>query len=558
MDPRCEELTKLADHLFEKKKNILPLWQEIADNFYPQRADFTSQRCVGRDFASNLTTSYPILAHRELSTTFSSMLRPEGQDWFFVGTNKEEQEDNEAKRWLERATKIQRRAMYDTKARFQKATSQADADFAAFGQTVISVEVARDGATMLYRTWHLRDVCWDENYDNSVGRIFRRWEPTAYSLIQEFADKVHVKVKEKVGTKQFETVNCLHAIIPADLYKFPEPDANNPKQLKKHPKHPYISVYIDRDNNHIMLEEGVLTQRYVIPRWQLVSGSQYAFSPATVCALPDARLIQATTLSLLEAGEKAANPPMVATSEVIRSDLQLFAGGVTWADAEYDERLGEVLRPISQDYSGFPLGMELRNDTRDMIAKAFYLDKLNLPNAAQGDMTAYEVGQRIQEYIRNALPLFGPVEVEYNGAVCEMTFTEMMARGGFGPLNEIPEVLSEAEISFRFESPLRQAIGKQKGQMWLEAKTLLADVSALDSGAVAMLDARVALRDALDGIGIPADWVRSEDAMQEIDQAQAAQQQQEQMTQQIMAGGAAAEQVGKAGVQLNAMQQGPQ
>jgi hypothetical protein len=50
---------------------------------------------------------------------------------------------------------------------------------------------------------------------------------------------------------------------------------------------------------------------YVIPRWQTVSGSQYAYSPATVAALPDARLIQAMTLTFFEAGEKATNPPMV-------------------------------------------------------------------------------------------------------------------------------------------------------------------------------------------------------------------------------------------------------
>jgi hypothetical protein len=42
-------------------------------------------------------------------------------------------------------------------------------------------------------------------------------------------------------------------------------------------------------------------------------------------------------------------------------------------------------------------------------------------------MTAYEVGQRIQEYIRGALPLFEPMEMEYNGALCERTFEILQA-----------------------------------------------------------------------------------------------------------------------------------
>jgi hypothetical protein len=38
-------------------------------------------------------------------------------------------------------------------------------------------------------------------------------------------------------------------------------------------------------------------------------------------------------------------------------------------------------------------------------------------------MTAYEVGQRVQEYIRNALPIFEPMEMEYNAALCDESST---------------------------------------------------------------------------------------------------------------------------------------
>ena len=48
---------------------------------------------------------------------------------------------------------------------------------------------------------------------------------------------------------------------------------------------------------------------YVIPRWQTISGSQYAVSPAAVCALPDARLLQSMALILLEAGESRLTRP---------------------------------------------------------------------------------------------------------------------------------------------------------------------------------------------------------------------------------------------------------
>ena len=38
--------------------------------------------------------------------------------------------------------------------------------------------------------------------------------------------------------------------------------------------------------------------------------------------------------------------PEIAQTDMIKSDLELWEGGTTWVDAEYDERLGERLRPV--------------------------------------------------------------------------------------------------------------------------------------------------------------------------------------------------------------------
>src|SRR5258706_6512807 len=112
-------------------------------------------------------------------------------------------------------------------------------------------------------------------------------------------------------------------------------------------------------------------------------------------------------------------PPLVAAQDVVRSDVSIYAGGITWVDAEYDERLGEALRPlITTSGEGLKHGFEMIKDAREQLAEAFYLNKLALPPPDR-DMTAYETGQRIQEWIRQALPLFEPMEVEYNGVLCD-------------------------------------------------------------------------------------------------------------------------------------------
>jgi hypothetical protein len=513
------ELITAGDRLFGKRGSLMEFFQTIAEQFNPAGADFTTPRQLGEDYAADLMTSYPLLVARELTDTFSTMLRPSDKEWASMYV--ENLQDYDGKAWLEWATKLQRRAMYDRAAQFIVATKEGDRDFGLFGQAVITVELMPDRSSLLYRNWHLRDVAWADGISGAVECVHRKWNtPTAWELARLFgAHRLHESVRRQLepGKDPYCEVRCRHIVMPADMY---------------HGEHkfrtPLVSIYLDVDNEHIIEVTGQRVNPYVIPRWQRLKGTQYACSPATVCALPEARLLQAMTFTLLEAGEKATNPPMVATQEMIRGDINVMAGGVTWVSADYDERTGEVLRPLVQDKSGLPLGIELQARSEAMLRQAFYLDKLDLPVRGP-EMTAYEVGQRVQQYIRNALPLFEPVEVDYNGGLCERTFEVLLMNGGFGPPDSIPPSLSGENIDFKFISPLREAVEKQKGQTFLEAGQLITTAVGLDPSAGTVMDASEALRDALSGIGVPTTWTRSREAVAAAAEAEAQQAQAQQL-----------------------------
>lgn len=511
-----QDMLDLSNQLLSGRDNLLAHWQDIADQFYPERADFTRTRTLGEDFADHLTTSYPILARRELGDTFSSMLRPKDRDWFYLDTE-DDADDRDGKAWLEMAALKQRKAMYDRQSGFVRATKQADHDYAAFGQAVISAELARDRTRLLFRNWHLRDVAWRENAEMQIDTVVRKWSPTVTDLDAIFGNKAHSKIREAIRRNQpYDKIDCLHIVIPS---------AGKYRQ-------PFRSIYIDKTNNHIMEDVGSWSMIYIIPRWQTVSGSQYAHSPAVVAAMPDARTLQAVSLTLLEAGELYTGPPMVAVQDAIRGDIDLRSRGITWVDAQYDERLGEVLRPLTQDMRGYPVGADMRESIREMIAEAFYLNKLSLPPAGGREMTAFEVSQRVQEFIRTTLPLFEPVEDDYNGAICDAAFDLGMRNGLFGPLDMIPKSLRGRNVQFRFVSPLSEAREREKASRWMETRELLLSAAELDPRAPMMLNVQVAVRDALDGSGTPAKWLRSEQEVEDMtremeeQQAQAAQIQQ--------------------------------
>lgn len=543
-----KKLRELADELFAKKQPLTSLHQEIAENFYPERADFTLKRSLGTDFAANLMSSYPIQCRRELGNSFSTILRPTAKPWFHTRRRYVDKEtSSDVRAYLEWFEETQRRAMYDRWALFTRATKEGDNDYAAFGQCAISTEFAPgsvyEPAHLLYRAWHLRDMAWQENEQGRIGFVARRWNPTAQTAVRLWKDKLDEKVRELESKEPFAEVHVVHIVCDAQMY---DDKTDRPRW----------SIWYDMDHDKLIEAIPIWHRHYTIPRWQTVSGSQYSYSPATVCALPDARLLQAMTFTLLEAGEKATSPPVIATQGAVRSDVALYASGITWIAEEYDERLGDALRPLNQDFRGFNYGLEMNRDTRAMLHSAFFLNKLAMPERAP-EMTAYEVGQRVQEYIRGAIPLFEPVEEDYNGGVCEDTFCLMWHHGGFGPVENWPKELrtpgrvgwqASDEISFSFESPLHDAIEQQKGQQFIEASQLIAQAIALDPSCADLPKAEVALRDALQGIGVPEAWLNNEAYVQDAKRARMAQQQAAVRLQAMEQASGAAKNLGQSGL----------
>lgn len=521
MSEPIDTLVQRYEGLEGKRKPLLSFWQEICENFYPMRAQFTRQFYFAEQFADRILSSYPLIVARDLQATFSSMLRPRDQDWFEIRTDNYDRLDKAGKAWLEWATGVQRRAMYDRKSQFVRATKEGDADYAVLGQCVIQRDTDLKHQRMLYRNWHLKDTVWSEDYSGTIQDIYRIWTPTCVELRELFPKTVHPNVTKNIEKEPHRQVRCMHVVIPGETY---DRIATAGSDQKPKRRAEWASIYLDLDNKTVLQESSSRTRMYTIPRWQTVSGSQYAYSPAAVAGLPDGRLLQAMTLTLLEAGEIAVRPPLVAQKGVIRSDIAVYAGGITWADSEYDERLGEALRPLFSDKGQIPIGMEMLKDTREMLSEAFYLNKLALPPPTR-EMTAYETGQRIQEWIRAALPLFEPVEMEYNDSICDDTFEGLMGVNAFGPPRNMPQSLRGQQIRFRFESPLHQATERKKGALFLQAGQMLTEAVQIDPSVRHELDVSVAFRDALEGVGVYATWLRDPEevaALQQKDQQQQA------------------------------------
>jgi hypothetical protein len=542
-DSAGRDLLKIDDRLFKAKESIDSLHQEIAEFFYCERANFTTEIVYGEEFASHLTDFYPTLVRRELGDQIGSMVRPSDREWFkAASSNKDIARNDAAREFLEFMTSVNWSILYSRDSGFRRAAKEGEHDFATFGMNWTQVAYNKTRDNLLFRTHHPKNCAGQEGPDGLVNHVHRKCDMTAHAMAYWFGEaKLPQKAKDALTQEDVaKKFKVRHIVIPLEIY---EPYRKFPKGTK------WADVYVTEEGK-ILQEIPAFTFDYVVPRWQTVSGLFYAFSPATIIALPQARMIQRMMMTLIEAGEKQVDPPMVATEDAITSPVDIMAGGITYIDSEYDERLGQALRPLDLG-KNVNLGENLIADARKLLADAFYINKLTLPT--ERAKTAYETSQLVQEYIRNALPLFEPVEDEWTGRLLDLTTEKVMRAGGYGPVDrsgvpvDIPDALLGQTITYEFNNSLKEARDQQTLTGYVRSTELIAAAAQVDAQIVAEVDVRQAFRDAFSSIpGGRSDWLAEDKQAMAARQQMAEAMQAQQGMAEVAQGAAVAEQVGGA------------
>lgn len=505
MDARAKELVTIGDRLFTKKRQWDELGQEICEHFHPLRADYTSPFTLGTDFSTDLMESFPVQARATLSNTISALLRQ--GDWFAVKTGIEKLDENPLNaRWLEGATKRLRTLVYDRRANFVRATGEADHDWVTVGNPVLSVEESPDRMHLLFRCWHPRDAAWMENGIGRIDHLQRNMPMTARSLKIKSAWRKNLhadilKAAEQDPAKEFKV---RHVVLPFD-----EIYGDDKAKRRQYKGNQFCSLYVDCEHEEILGEGPLPVFNYVVPRYMIVGGFPQAFSPHTINALPDGRMLQKLAQIILEQGEKAIDPPMVGKGDIFRDAVNLYAGGLTYVDLEVNEKLGDVFQTI-QAGSGLSFGMEMKQDVRAMIAEAFLLNKITLPPQ---EKTAFETQARLEEYRRAILPFTGPIDSEYHLPLLDVAFQIATKNRAFN-FDEIPEELMESDVTFAFEGPLNAADGRKNVQAFQESVQILAGAASFDKTIPSTIDFKKMTKDAVKGTGAPADWFMDEDQQQ--------------------------------------------
>lgn len=495
-------------------------WDDLARVLLPRRQGFASKTMDGDQRVDDVYDGTPMQAARSLANTVGAMIRPEGQDLTTIRARDDSvNQSGEAQDWLGRATEILNDSIRNPKARYRQATGEVDLDLVVLGTGILYVGMGDAQNHLLYQSVHLKDgypMFSDEGLPVGLYRTKKMflWQADAMFGKINLSKELQERIANSRGLD--DKVDFLYAVSERKGVNIPDP------LLSKN--FPYEELWMETESKHIVREKGFQEFPFVIPRWDTSSGEEYGRSPGMI-ALPDSNTLQAMGETILVAGQRLADPPIMAPNDGAFQEVNTFPGGMSYYDVETASQVGG--NPFFPMISGanLPVTRDMQTDIRNQVAAAFFKNILTLPqNGPQ--MTATEIIQRKDEFIREVGPVFGRFETDYNQPVAERSFRLLFREDAFP---EIPEALAGQDIKFTFDLP----VNKIKKQVQSAAATQWAaeimQMAQIAPEAKHMVNIDALARFKADAAALPHDIMNTAEEVQA--KVQAEQQQMAQMQQ---------------------------
>lgn len=392
-------------------------------------------------------------------------------------------------------------------------------------------------------TWHLSEIAFAENQIGMVDTIYRKFTMTLKQLFEKFGSVIGTDLLDKLETSPLEEYHLIHAIYPRSIkdVKYSAEGVALPMNR------PWASCYVLCKGQKLLKEDGYYEFPVYVPRWSTLPAEIYGYGPGHT-ALSDIRSLNKVWEEGLKALAKSVNPPIFSTKQnMFTADLR--PGKIN--QVRDVNQIKEFVTNSRLDLLQF--AMENLSMT---IKSAFYIDKLLLPPRTEtGEMTAYEVAQRLEQLQQ----ILGPVVSRFNDELLTpliMRSIKILQRNGVigaypTKIVEVAKMVGtkaiDVEIIFVNSLARSQQMSELRNvQTWLQETAMMAQglgpevLDLIDKDEVIAYMAKIR--------GIPEQMLRSDQ-----DVAATREQRNQQMAQQQMlqAGEQVGNIVGKVGPVLN-------
>lgn len=447
-----------------------PAWREIDERVNPLGEGGFDGRSKGNIRGLDIFDHTASLGLDRFVAAVTGMDIPRGEKYHTLSTTSGPLNDVPAViEWLEHANDRIFAARYAPHAGFSTEASTNISSLGTYGNGPFWTDHL-PGRGLFYKTHHMSEIYVDENAQGRIDTVHRKFTLTVRKALQmpgwspEILTPLLAKAfDEKKWDKEF---TFLHVVRPRGDR---DPDRLDYRRMR------FESRYICLEDKQQVREGGYNSSPMQFSRYSSGPRERYGRSPA-LKVLGTIRTVNEMERTILRAGHKAVDPPLLTPEDGALSQIQTMPGGINVGGLDFAGNPTVV--PMAHG-GNLQIGMELLNNEREPIRDAFLEKVWSLVLERKDRMTATEVLEITRMQGMLLAPMASRQETEWHGPRIERELEILEGVGYIRP--RPPEMLEEgAAVKAIYDNPLSRAAKAEEALgvgRWLE---MLAPAAAVD------------------------------------------------------------------------------
>ena len=503
-ESRASEIVRRSKRLHSDQANFRRYWEEIAYYVMPAQATFLVQPSEGLKRTERLFDSTAVTANQRFAAAIESMLTPQSQEWHKLQPDASDlSDDNQVKEYLDQVNEILFALRYRARANFQSQTQECYLSLGAFGNAALFID-EDIGAGMRYRCIPMQEIAWAQDHQGRVDTVFRTFKLQNRQAMQKFGDRCPAEIVKLAESNPYDESEFIHCVEPNTERKASQRDVRGMR---------YTSTYVSKVGEMEVQNGGYRVFPYAISRYAVAPRENYGRGPA-MAAFPAIRTLNEEKKSILRAGQKAVDPPLMLHEEGVLEAFNQRAGAVNYGMLTSD---GTPLAQPLQGGANIPLGLELMKLETDEINDAFLTSLFQFLSQQRGDETAEEVRARQAQTATMLAPTMGRQQSEFLGPMIERELDVASAMGVLPP--PPPQLLKRGGgYKVSYQSTMARNMRLDEAGAIMDTIQALGVLSQIDPDAASIMDIVAAARELADIKGVPAKLLRTDDEIAAIKQ----------------------------------------
>lgn len=526
-----------------------PVWDELGRMIMPRKAGRiynSSSPSPDTSSEDELFDSTGVFANQTLANGQMSYITPADSRWFTLDAPMSKKGNDKIDQWFQKCSEIMQAEL--ALSNFYSEIHELYFDDGCFGTSCMTVLPGKV-ATLNFETLPIGSYWIDEDDEGNIDTLFREMQLSARQCEMKFR-KENLSPKMATALEKFHKDGKQGAVFIVAHGIYPRPYDEREAGKTDGKNKPWRSVYFVPGENHLISDSGFDEKAFFAARHALKSGDIYGISPG-MASLADLRQLNFLVKQMDALAEVAAFPRVLIPSSMV-DEVDLRAGGPTI----FNENAPTAMPREWATGGRYDVGLDREKRKQAAVERLFYVDLFQMFSQTDKQMTAREVSERASEKLAQFTPAFARKTSELITPLLQRAFGICSRAGKFPPppmelAEEGPDGLFIPDPSVAYNSRVALAIKALQNTAFFRTMEINGPLAQLHPEIMDNYDLDKISRDTSRNDGLPADWMRDKDVVEELRAGRAKAREEAQQQQQMLEASQAVKNV--SGVQPGSM-----